>query len=237
MMQRYFSNNLENNKFILNNDDIYHIVKVMRMKDKEKIEVVYNHNVYLCELDMSNNLEVKKLELLSENIQNDIKRVLIVPLLKEQKFDLILQKATELGVDEIIPLEMERSIVKITDDKMEKKLERWSKICKEASEQSKRTDIPSITKVKKIKDLKDFDGLKMVCSTVEKENLLKKFLTAHTNYDKINIVMGPEGGISPKEEEMLVDLGFERVSLGKRILRVETVPLFVLSVLNYEFME
>ena len=236
-MQRYFSNNLENNKFILNNDDIYHIVKVMRMKDKEKIEVVYNHNVYLCELDMSNNLEVKKLELLSENIQNDIKRVLIVPLLKEQKFDLILQKATELGVDEIIPLEMERSIVKITDDKMEKKLERWSKICKEASEQSKRTDIPSITKVKKIKDLKDFDGLKMVCSTVEKENLLKKFLTAHTNYDKINIVMGPEGGISPKEEEMLVDLGFERVSLGKRILRVETVPLFVLSVLNYEFME
>jgi 16S rRNA (uracil1498-N3)-methyltransferase len=237
MMQRYFSNNLENNKFILNNDDIYHIVKVMRMKDKEKIEVVYNHNVYLCELDMSNNLEVKKLKLLSENIQNDIKRVLIVPLLKEQKFDLILQKATELGVDEIIPLEMERSIVKITDDKMEKKLERWSKICKEASEQSKRTDIPSITKVKKIKDLKDLDGLKMVCSTVEKENLLKKFLTAHTNYDKINIVMGPEGGISPKEEEMLVDLGFERVSLGKRILRVETVPLFVLSVLNYEFME
>ena len=88
-----------------------------------------------------------------------------------------------------------------------------------------------------IKDLKDLDGLKMVCSTVEKENLLKKFLTAHTNYDKINIVMGPEGGISPKEEEMLVDLGFERVSLGKRILRVETVPLFVLSVLNYEFME
>ena len=143
MMQRYFSNNLENNKFILNNDDIYHIVKVMRMKDKEKIEVVYNHNVYLCELDMSNNLEVRKLELVSENIQNDIKRVLIVPLLKEQKFDLILQKATELGVDEIIPLEMERSIVKITDDKMEKKLERWSKICKEASEQSKRTDIPS----------------------------------------------------------------------------------------------
>ena len=236
-MQRYFSNNLENDKFILNNDDIYHIIKVMRMKDKEKIEVVYNHNVYLCELNIKENLEIKKLELLSENIQNDIKRVLIVPLLKEQKFDLILQKATELGVDEIIPLEMERSIVKITEDKMEKKLERWSKICKEASEQSKRTDIPSITKVKKIKDLKDLDGLKMVCSTVEKENLLKKFLTVHTNYDKINIVMGPEGGISPKEEEMLVNLGFERVSLGKRILRVETVPLFILSVLNYEFME
>jgi 16S rRNA (uracil1498-N3)-methyltransferase len=148
-----------------------------------------------------------------------------------------VQKATELGVDEIIPVEMERSIVKLTNDKIEKKLERWTKICKEASEQSKRTDIPTITRVKKLSELKDLDGLKMVCSTTEKENLLKKFLTDNTNYDKINIVIGPEGGISPREEDKLVELGFQRVSLGKRIMRVETVPMFVLSVLNYEFME
>ena len=219
-MQRYFSNNLENNKFILNNDDIYHIVKVMRMKDKEKIEVVYNHNVYLCELDMSNNLEVKKLELLSENIQNDIKRVLIVPLLKEQKFDLILQKATELGVDEIIPLEMERSIVKITDDKMEKKLERWSKICKEASEQSKRTDIPSITKVKKIKDLKDLDGLKMVCSTVEKENLLKKLencteLELLSNWDWAFV--SPTSGNDTNGQPKVLDLSKTKIKFIEKI--------------------
>jgi 16S rRNA (uracil1498-N3)-methyltransferase len=62
-------------------------------------------------------------------------------------------------------------------------------------------------------------------------------LTDNTNYDKINIVIGPEGGISPREEDKLVELGFQRVSLGKRIMRVETVPMFVLSVLNYEFME
>jgi 16S rRNA (uracil1498-N3)-methyltransferase len=236
-MQRYFSNEFKDNKFILNNDDIYHIIKVMRMKTGDNVEVVYDHKVYLCELNINENVEVSKVKLYSEDVKNDIKRVLIIPLLKEQKFDLILQKATELGVDEIIPVEMERSIVKLTNDKIDKKIERWTKICKEASEQSKRTDIPTITKVKKLSELKDLDGLKMVCSTTEKENLLKKFLTVNTNYDKINIVIGPEGGISPREEDKLVELGFQRVSLGKRIMRVETVPMFVLSVLNYEFME
>lgn len=236
-MQRYFSNEFKDNKFTLNNDDLYHIIKVMRMKTGDNVEIVYNQNVYLCELNINENVEIKKIKLYSENIKNEIKRILIIPLLKEQKFDLILQKATELGVDEIIPVEMERSIVKLTNDKIEKKLERWTKICKEASEQSKRTDIPTITRVKKLSELKDLDGLKMVCSTTEKENLLKKFLTDNTNYDKINIVIGPEGGISPREEDKLVELGFQRVSLGKRIMRVETVPMFVLSVLNYEFME
>jgi 16S rRNA (uracil1498-N3)-methyltransferase len=236
-MQRYFSNEFKDNKFTLNNDDLYHIIKVMRMKTGDNVEVVYDHKVYLCELNINENVEVSKVKLYSEDVKNDIKRVLIIPLLKEQKFDLILQKATELGVDEIIPVEMERSIVKLTNDKIDKKIERWTKICKEASEQSKRTDIPTITKVKKLSELKDLDGLKMVCSTTEKENLLKKFLTVNTNYDKINIVIGPEGGISPREEDKLVELGFQRVSLGKRIMRVETVPMFVLSVLNYEFME
>ena len=156
-MQRYFSNEFKDNKFTLNNDDLYHIIKVMRMKTGDNVEIVYNQNVYLCELNINENVEIKKIKLYSENIKNEIKRVLIIPLLKEQKFDLILQKATELGVDEIIPVEMERSILKLTNDKIEKKLERWTKICKEASEQSKRTDIPTITRVKKLSELKDLD--------------------------------------------------------------------------------
>ena len=88
-----------------------------------------------------------------------------------------------------------------------------------------------------LKELVKEEGIKIVCSTIEKENNLKKFLTEHKNYDKIIIVVGPEGGISSKEEEYLVSEGFTRVSLGKRIMRVETVPIFILSALNYEFME
>ena len=82
----------------------------------------------------------------------------------------------------------------------------------------------------------EIDGLKVICSTKEKEKTIKNFLTDNKNYDKINIVMGPEGGIAPREEELLVTLGFTPVTLGSRILRIETVPLYVLSVINYELM-
>ena len=235
-MQRYFSNSKENDKLFLINDDIYHITRVMRMKDNDKIEVIYNNDLYICNVILN---ELPWVDIVSkeEGKIEDKEIILAIPLLKEQKMDLVLQKATELGVTKIIPVIMERSIVKLDDSKEVKKIDRWSKICKEASEQSKRNSIPVISKIMTLKELMKEEGIKIVCSTIEKENNLKKFLTEHKNYDKIIIVVGPEGGISSKEEEYLVSEGFARVSLGKRIMRVETVPIFILSALNYEFME
>lgn len=237
-MQRYFSDKLKDNKFDLREDDMYHITRVMRMTSGDKIEVVCNENVYLCCLENVNNkLEVKVISF-SEKEEKEIReKVLIIPLLKEAKMDLILQKATELGVNKIIPVVMERSIIKLERDKEIKKLERWSKICKEASEQSMRLNIPIISNVKTLKDLENLDGLKVVCSTKEKENSIKLFLQSHKTYDRINIVIGPEGGLSPKEEEYLNSIGFESVTLGEQIMRVETVPMYILSVINYENME
>ena len=235
-MQRYFSSSKENNKLFLINDDIYHITRVMRMEDNDKIEVIYNGDLYRCNV-ITKDLTWVSIVSKEEGIAENKEIILAVPLLKEQKMDLVLQKATELGVTKIIPVIMERSIVKLDSSKELKKIDRWSKICKEASEQSKRNSIPTITNIMTLKELVKEDGIKIVCSTVEKENNLKKFLTEHKNYDKIIIVVGPEGGISPNEEEYLVNEGFTRVSLGKRIMRVETVPIFILSALNYEFME
>jgi len=235
-MQRYFSKKIENNRFELNNDDIYHITRVMRMKSNDKIEVVYNNEVYICNLYFNNNeVKISIVEKIESNKNDTIEKILIIPLLKENKMDLILQKSTELGVNKIIPVIMERSIIKLEKDKEIKKIERWNKICKEASEQSKRVDIPVITEVKNLKELENIDGTKIVCSTKEKENTIKKFLTNNT-IKKINIVIGPEGGISSKEEEYLNNIGFESISLGENIMRVETVPMFILSVLNYENM-
>ncbi|HPF83244.1 MAG TPA: RsmE family RNA methyltransferase [Bacilli bacterium] len=236
-MQRYFSSKLDNNKFILNDDDIYHILRVMRMKENDLIEVVYNHELYICKLKLNENVEVIIDKKIDNTINEEISKILIVPLLKENKMDLILQKATELGINKIIPVIMERSIIKLDESKEEKRIERWTRICKEASEQSKRVDIPEVTKIKRIEELKDLEGNKIICSTSENSLNLKNFLNNNKKYDKIYMVVGPEGGISPKEEQKLVDLGFTRVSLGKRIMRVETVPLFLLSALNYEYME
>lgn len=229
-MQRYFSEVKKDNLFLLKDEDLYHIKTVMRMNVNDEIEVVYEQKVYICKLDKNYNAIIEKV--IENNKIKKMNYVLCVPILQEQKMSFILQKATELGVDLIIPILTSRSMVKMKD-KENKKIERWKRICKEASEQSKRVTIPLVSEVKKITDL-DLDGLKIVCSTKEKDNTLKKILKNNLKCDKIIMVVGPEGGLTLDEENQLIDLGFIPTSLGDNILRVETAPLYLLSVLNYE---
>ncbi len=237
-MQRYFAQKKNNNNFILNSDDLFHIKTVMRMIDGDLVEVVYQSKVYICRLeDVNNAVKVVIVEELEKVSKNDLEIVLAIPLVKEQKMDLILQKSTELGVNKIVPFIAERSIIKLKDDKEQNKINRWQKICKEASEQSKRVDIPIVTNIKSLKDLVNFEGQKLVCSTKKDVNNIKMFLQKRTYCDKLLLVIGPEGGLSEKEETYLVEHDFHQVTLGNRIMRVETVPLFLLSIINYEFME
>lgn len=237
-MQRYFARSKCNNEFILNEDDIYHIKKVMRMQNGDNIYVVYNETTYICELqNVSHNITVS---IVKEEMKKDDFMPLVtlyVPVLKEQKMDFVLQKATELGVAEIVPVITERTLIKINDDNMDKKITRWTRICKEASEQSHRTTIPKIEKVVKISDIEAISNVNIVCSTSYKEKNVKYLLQTNKDCDTIGVVMGPEGGLTEKEEEALVKNGFERVTFGNRILRVETVPLFILSIINFEYME
>ncbi len=232
-MQRYFALAKEKNKLVLSDDDLYHIKTVMRMHENDQIEVVFNKQLYIGKLLTDYQVEIVK------TIPTDIDNkqiILLIPLLKETKMDLILQKSAELGVSKIIPVELERSIIKLDSLKAEKRLIRWQKILKEASEQSKRIDIPVITPIKKLTSLTNLDGLKIVCSTNERQNTLKKVLKNNKGYDKIIVLIGPEGGLTDNEENNLVSNGFVKVTLGRLIMRVETVPLFVLSILNYESM-
>lgn len=232
MVQRYFAKEKKDNKFILNDTDIRHIKLVMRMKINDEIIVIYDQKPYLCII--SNNFEIIiKKEL--EETHNIIPKVtLVIPILKENKLDYILQKSTELGVNEIILYYSNRGVIKKTDNDT-KKLERWKKILKEASEQSHRLYIPDI----KISSLDKLENKKinLVCSTIEKTNFIKNTLKTIDVYDTINIVVGPEGGLDSCEEELLINNGYIPVTFGSRILRVETSPLFIMSIINYEFME
>ena len=233
-MQRYFAKGKKESLFILEQSDIHHIKNVMRMKIGDTIEVVYEKKLYKCKVEKNNEIHLE--EELSNEEFNNTEIILIIPVLKEQKMDFVLQKSTELGVDRIIPITTERCVVKI-DSKEEKKKTRWMKIVKEASEQCKRVNIPIIEDIKKIDDLKYDDGVKYVCSTREISKKIKNIMHNAIKYAKIYIVVGPEGGLSIKEEEKLNDLGFVSISLGKRIMRVETVPIYILSILNYEMLE
>ena len=153
-MQRYFINEKKENDLILTNDDLHHIKNVMRNKTGDLIECIYNEELYICKINDPTSNKVTIIEKKEDNNELSMDITIAIALVKEQKMDLILQKLTELGISKIIPVKMERSIVKLDDKKFEKKKERWEKICKEASEQSKRNKIPEITKIMTIKELK-----------------------------------------------------------------------------------
>ena len=225
-MQRYFCKKIVNNKVTLYDDDYHHIKSVMRMNVNDKIEVVFEKKVYECIIKSEDYKTIEIDKELNIDLKDEIEITLVI----------VLQKATELGISKIIPYYAQRSIVKDISEKEDKKIIRWSRICKEASEQSKRNTIPIITTVKRIEDL-NLDGVKLVCSTCEKNENLKMFLQSQNIYDKITIVVGPEGGLTSNEEQKFNSLGYKSVTLGNRIMRVETVPIFILSVLNYELME
>lgn len=233
-MQRYFVDNKENNNLILTKEDLHHIKTVMRNKPGDLIECVYNDELYICKIEEPMSPMVTIIEKKEDNNELELDITIAIALVKEQKMDLILQKLTELGVTRIIPVKMERSIVKLDNDKFEKKKGRWIKICKEASEQSKRNKIPEITNVMTIDELGKLDyDLKFICSTKIEDNLVNNYLQDINKCAKIIFTIGPEGGISPNEEEKLINYKYTPISLGSRIMRVETAAIYVASILNF----
>lgn len=233
-MQRYFARDKLDNYIILDKSDIHHIKNVMRMSNNDEIECVYDGILYICKIENIKEEKFLIVNRLDDNNELDIDVTVAVSLVKEQKMDLILQKLTELGVKRIIPVSMERSIVKLDRDKFEKKRIRWLTICKEASEQSKRNFIPEITDIKTVKELNNINcDIKLVCSVKEKNNLLNNYLQKIDKCATIIFVIGSEGGITDKEEELLNSYGYTSISLGKSVLRVETAAIYAASVMNF----
>ena len=236
-MQRYFVEERYNNVFVLNKEDTHHVIDVMRMNIGEKIEIVYNNSLYIAKIVSMNTKVECQLIKECENIRKETPRVIIAQsLVKEQKMDYILQKSCELGVDEIIPISTDRSIIKI-DKNDNKKILRWNKILKEASEQSKRVTVPNLREIINLKDLINVNAtVKLLCTVNEKSKTIKSILSNVNISDTIIFVIGSEGGFSQNEEEYLMKNGFIPVSLGQNVLRTETVSSFIQSIVNYEFM-
>lgn len=234
-MQRYFTNNKVDDNLVLSDSDSYHILRVMRMNLNGRIEIVYNNDLYICEIVDTNPTVIARI-ISKEDNKNELSFdiTIVQSLVKEQKMDYILQKITELGASRIIPYEASRSVIKL-DNRKDKKIERWQKIIKEATEQSKRTSIPIIENVISLFDLarlSDYD-MKFLCTVNEKSQNLKKVLSNLDGSVKMIFVIGPEGGFTDIEEKELIDNDFIPVSLGDSVLRTETASTFIMSVIRY----
>ncbi|WP_314406375.1 16S rRNA (uracil(1498)-N(3))-methyltransferase [uncultured Gemella sp.] len=244
-MQQYFLNeelNIEST-YELSKEDSNHIVRIMRKQNNDKVYVVFKNEIkYICTI-IDNNVDkvlVAPYEQVSGSNELPTKITVAIPPLKNDKIEYLIQKLTELGVSNIVLFNSERNIAKIKKDKVDSKLNRWSKIIKEASEQSKRNLIPDITYVDSLRDLVNFSEKydhKVVAyekESVNEDNInLKNLLNSELNNKDVIAVFGSEGGLSENEISILTENKFSVIGLGKRILRAETAPLYFVSCVAY----
>ena len=244
-MPRFFVKNeqIKDNEITILGEDVKHIANVLRLKKEDEIQICnldtkMNYIANINEIDKKYvKCKIKKIENTNSEIQVNI--TLYQGLPKADKMEYIIQKNVALGEKKIIPVEMERSIVKFDQKTVEKKIERWQKISEVASKQSGRDIIPKIeipTNIKKIcENINEYD-IVLVAYENEEDNTLKTELQKIKKTDnlKIAIIIGPEGGIDKKEILQLKEVGAKTITLGQRILRTETASIVVISNIIYE---
>ena len=240
-MQRYFISNQSKDGSIIhmNKDDYFHMHKVMRMRSGDKIICVdESEHVYLCKLIDTNEPDVEIIEELDEHHELPVTVRLVYGLPKLDKFEYVLQKCTELGVSEVVPFLSKRSLIRTDEARFTKKMERYQKIVKEASEQSEREKLVYIHQPMHLKDVlclkTDLGLIAYEEASRQGESMqFEKSLQTLQLGSVVTIVVGPEGGFEKDEVEAFEKAGYKACSLGKRILRSETAPLYMMSVIGY----
>lgn len=229
----------ENNIYI-QGSDVNHIKNVLRMKIGEKLQISDGYNKkYICSVEAFGEEEVRVsvLEELEADTELPSRIYLFQGLPKNDKMELIVQKAVELGAYEIIPVAVKRAVVKLDAKKAAKKVERWNGIAESGAKQSGRAVIPKVTGVMDYKEAlayaKKLNILMMPYELAEGMADTKAFIERIEPGQSVGIFIGPEGGFDREEVELAVSAGAEIVTLGKRILRTETAGLAVLSILMY----
>jgi len=225
--------------------DVNHLKNVLRIKIEDKIEVcnLENQQNYYCQVKQIEKecITAKILERIMQTTESNVKVSVFQGLPKAEKMELIIQKAVELGVYDITPVDMKRCIVKLKEKDADKKIQRWQKISEVAAKQCGRNIIPEIHSVISSKDIGnkilEYDVVLVAYEEEKIITLKEELLKLKQNEQdeiKIAIVIGPEGGLENKDVEDWKENGAKVITLGKRILRTETVALQMLSIIMYE---
>lgn len=232
---QFFLNNWpEKERFYLEGEEYHHICRVARVKEGDKIWLTDGRRRRLLAAVLR--IEEDKIWLqtvLTEEEELGAKISLWFGLTKPKTADFIIQKATELGVSEILPLITRRSF-KITPDRLDGRLRRWEKIAREALKQSKGAFLPEIKKPEllNIALAGSRAGLKLFLDD-ESEINLKAVITTTYTPESICLFVGPEGGLEDEERLKLSVAGFKGVSLGRRILRTETAIISAVAIISH----
>lgn len=262
-MQRYFiaTEQIQEQKVILDGEDAHHLFRVMRAKPGDQIIVSDGIErealAELTQLD-KDRAEAEVIEWLQMDQEPLVQVTIAQSMPKGDKFETVLQKGTELGAVRFIPFVSERTVVQYDSRKEAKRLERWRKISKEAAEQAHRNRVPVIEAPvdwKHILQLSERFDLAMLCyeqvgGSAGLRPLLQQFQVASADKGELShsetnrehrptvlLIVGPEGGFTEREANEAEQAGIQLVGLGRRILRTETAAMVGLSCIMYEFNE
>ena len=219
----------------LSPEDARHAVTVLRLKTGQKIEAVRNGVLWDAEITGTDagTVKVRLIDALPSR-EAELSVTLFQGLPKADKMDLIVQKATELGVVRIVPLVMDRCVARPDRKDITPKLERWNKIAREAGKQSGRCVIPEVVPPVLLKDISRFPDLPETNVALWEEATCLgplSFSKSHPGLSSLGILVGPEGGIEKSEIDLLASAGFTSLTLGKRILRTETAGMAAVAAL------
>lgn len=242
-MHRFYvgTENIEDNRIVITGSDVNHIKNVLRLNKGEKIVICDGQGQdYYCIID--NVAKEQVIAVIEDkqkaNTELRTKIYLFQGLPKKDKMEFIVQKAVELGVYEIVPVKMKRTIVKIDNEKKERtKLNRWQTIANEASKQSRRGILPNVHEIVSYKEAidmaKELEYVILPYELAEDMEYTRKSIEEASKCSSIGIFIGPEGGFDEEEVSFAKEIGIKTITLGNRILRTETAGLTALAMLMY----
>lgn len=220
--------------------DVNHIKNVLRMKPGEEILISDGEKKeYHCGITALDNdcVEAQIMFVKEEGLELPSRVYLFQGLPKNDKMELIIQKAVELGAFAVIPMATRRAVVRLDAKKEEKKLARWQGIAESAAKQAKRLIIPQVMPVMSFKEAAAFaetmDVRLLPYELAENMAHTREVLEKIQPGQSIAVFIGPEGGFAEEEAKLALARGMECITLGRRILRTETAGMAVLSVLSY----
>jgi 16S rRNA (uracil1498-N3)-methyltransferase len=239
-MRRFIipSQGVTENTVTITGDQFHHIVRVLRLKKGARISLANccgsEYEGIISEVGADSlTVALDREQVVASEIGPRI--TLFQGLPKGEKLELILQKCTELGVAEIVPFIAARSVSRPSPERLSEKLERWRRIAMEAARQSKRVTVPEIIFASDLAEVcrhADHD-VKLLLWEEERSLSLKQLLCDAGYPEKVAVIVGPEGGLSPDEVAIALKCGFHSVSLGKRILRTETAGMAIMAILQF----
>ncbi|MDP3143730.1 MAG: RsmE family RNA methyltransferase [Candidatus Omnitrophota bacterium] len=239
-MHRFYTppENIKEKIIIKDSSEIHHLKDVLRMKiGEETIIFDGKGNEYNAKINSLSNHEVVLLIIDKKEggRKNLLQVCLACALPKKSKSEFIVEKATELGAQRVIPLKTVRTIVDLKGERAERKVERWQEIAVNASKQSQRKTVPKIEKIhtfnQAMQEIKKYDLCLIPCLFGKRKKI--EDLLMHFSGKSIMVFIGPEGDFTAEEVRLAIKSGCQLVTLGEQVLKVDSAAFYTLSVINF----